>query len=32
VPMAEKRSHERRPGYAAYAQRTSLFVPMPPKK
>jgi steroid 5-alpha reductase family enzyme len=32
VPMAEKRSHERRPGYAAYAQRTSLFVPLPPKK
>ncbi len=30
VPMAEQRSRARRPGYAAYAQRTSLFVPLPP--
>lgn len=30
IPMAERRSLERRPGYAAYAARTSLFVPWPP--
>ena len=26
-----KRSAERRPGFAAYAERTSMIVPMPPK-
>lgn len=31
IPMAEKRSLERRKGYADYAARTSLFVPLPPK-
>ncbi|MCA2979978.1 MAG: DUF1295 domain-containing protein [Myxococcaceae bacterium] len=31
IPMAEKRSLERRPGYAAYAAKTSRFVPWPPR-
>lgn len=31
VPMMEKRSLERRPGYQAYAARTSALVPWPPK-
>lgn len=31
VPMMEKRSLARRPGYAAYAARTSSIVPWPPK-
>lgn len=31
VPMMETRSRARRPGYAAYAERTSALVPWPPK-
>jgi len=31
IPMMDKRSAERRPGFAAYAERTSMIVPMPPK-
>lgn len=31
IPMMERRSLERRPGYAAYAARTSALVPWPPK-
>ncbi len=32
IPMMERRSQERRPGYAAYAARTSALVPWPPKE
>ena len=32
IPMAEKRSLARRPGYADYARRTSVFVPLPPRR
>lgn len=31
IPMADQRSLERRAGYAAYVQRTSRFIPWPPK-
>ena len=31
IPMMETRSLERRPGYAAYAARTSALLPWPPK-
>ena len=32
VPTVEGRMRRRRPGYEAYVQRTSGFVPMPPKR
>lgn len=32
VPMADKRSLARRPGYAEYMRRTSAFMPMPPRR
>ena len=32
VPMLEKTIGRRRPGYAEYIQRTSSFIPRPPKK
>lgn len=31
VPMADKRSLARRPGYAEYVKRTSAFIPLPPR-
>ncbi len=31
VPMLEKR-HQGRPGYAEYKRKTSVFIPLPPKK
>jgi steroid 5-alpha reductase family enzyme len=31
VPMLESRLRETRPGYAEYVERTSAFVPWPPK-
>ncbi len=31
VPMLEKRLESTRPGYREYAQRTSAFVPLPPR-
>jgi steroid 5-alpha reductase family enzyme len=31
VPMLEKKMAEK-PGWAEYAARTSVFVPLPPKK
>lgn len=31
IPLMETRSLERRPGYAAYAERTSSLIPWPPK-
>ena len=31
-PLLEKDMAERRPGYVDYVQRTSGFVPLPPKK
>lgn len=31
IPFMEKRSLERRPGYAAYAARTSALIPLPPR-
>ena len=32
LPMMEERMRERRPGYSAYAARTSLVVPLPPRE
>ncbi len=32
VAMLERTIAERRPGYAAYARRTSAFVPLPPRR
>ena len=32
IPMMDRRSTARRPGYAAYARRTSSLVPWPPRK
>jgi steroid 5-alpha reductase family enzyme len=32
VPMLERSIGKRRPGYAAYAERTSTFFPRPPRK
>ena len=32
IPMLDERSMERRPGFAAYAARTSSLIPWPPKK
>ena len=32
VPMLERSMSKRRPGYEEYKQRTSSFVPLPPKK
>jgi steroid 5-alpha reductase family enzyme len=31
VPLVEKGAEERRPGYRAYVERTSSFVPLPPR-
>lgn len=31
IPMLDRRSAERRPGFAAYAERTSSLVPWPPR-
>jgi steroid 5-alpha reductase family enzyme len=31
IPMLDNRSRERRPGFDAYAQRTSTLVPWPPR-
>ncbi len=32
VTLLERRIGKRRPGYAGYAARTSIFVPMPPRR
>jgi steroid 5-alpha reductase family enzyme len=32
IPLAEKRSLARRPGYAEHQRRTSMLVPLPPKR
>ena len=32
VPLLEGTIAERRPGYAAYAARTSAFFPRPPRR
>jgi len=32
IPMLDDRSRARRPGYAAYAERTSVLVPWPPRR
>ena len=32
VPLTEAALKKRRPGYAAYVERTSTFFPRPPKK
>jgi steroid 5-alpha reductase family enzyme len=32
IPMLDDRSRARRPGYAAYADRTSVLVPRPPRR
>jgi steroid 5-alpha reductase family enzyme len=32
MPMLERSLHRRRPGYAGYVQRTSAFVPWPPRE
>ncbi len=32
LPMIETRMKERRPGYAAYAARSSLVLPRPPRE
>jgi steroid 5-alpha reductase family enzyme len=32
IPMAEKRSLERRPQYAEHQQRVSMLIPLPPKQ
>jgi steroid 5-alpha reductase family enzyme len=32
LPMMEARMRERRPGYAAYAERTSMLLPRPPAR
>jgi steroid 5-alpha reductase family enzyme len=32
IPMMERRSFERRPTFAAYAERTPLLVPRPPRR
>ncbi len=32
IPMLDERSRERRPGFEAYARRTSALVPRPPRR
>ncbi|PWR24059.1 DUF1295 domain-containing protein [Zavarzinia compransoris] len=32
IPLMDRRSLERRPGYAAYRQRVSALVPLPPRR
>ena len=32
IPMLDDRSRSRRPGFAAYADRTSALVPLPPRR
>ena len=32
IPMLDRRSAESRPGFADYAARTSMLVPLPPKR
>jgi steroid 5-alpha reductase family enzyme len=32
VPTVEGRMRRKRPEYEAYVQRTSSFIPMPPKR